>query len=206
MKAIIVAVMALAHISIGARANAQVTAASEPIGYFVGEGDSGNGYRPSDRELAVWAIESWARQSSGGLKVRSSPEPDALIRVYWSEPGTQLFGEMRPLTVKGRRGAAVYIGTDMLALGPDIAMRARRDELWREAIVYLTCVHEVGHALGLPHTRDFRDIMYYFGYGGDIIEYFARYRRQLASRDALRAVSALSEADVQQLHVLFPSR
>jgi hypothetical protein len=78
--------------------------------------------------------------------------------------------------------------------------------LWRDENVYLTCVHEIGIALGLPHTRDFRDIMYFFRYGGDIGEDFTRYRRQLKSRGDLRAVSALSAADVQQLRTLYPTR
>ena len=42
------------------------------------------------------------------------------------------------------------------------------DKLLRDAIVYLTCLHETGHALGLQHTDAFADIMYSFQYGGDI--------------------------------------
>jgi hypothetical protein len=114
-----------------------------------------------------------------------------VVRVYWPAPTEQLFGEMRRVTVSGQRGAEVYVGTDMAALGPDLASRAGQDPLWRDAMVYLTCVHEIGRALGLPHTRDFRDIMYFFGYGDDIGESFARFRRQLKSRGDLRAVSAL---------------
>jgi hypothetical protein len=48
--------------------------------------------------------------------------------------------------------------------------------------------------------------MYFFGYGGDIGEYFARYRRQLKSRGDFRAVSALSAADFQQLRTVNPTR
>ena len=57
--------------------------------------------------------------------------------------------------------------------GGDVYVRPDPGEgLLREAVVYLTCLHETGHALGLPHTANFDDIMYNFQYGGDIAEYF----------------------------------
>jgi hypothetical protein len=53
----------------------------------------------------------------------------------------------------------------------------------------------VGHALGLNHTANFDDIMYNFQYGGDIPEYFARYRRKLQSRDDIKKNPGLSASD-----------
>ena len=107
--------------------------------------------------------------------------------------------------VDGQPGAAVYVRAELDALGADIAGRARQDPLWRDTIVFLTCLHELGHAFGMPHTADARDIMYSFGYGGDIVEYFARYRRKLKMRTDMRTVSGLSEADVKQLRALHPA-
>jgi len=86
------------------------------------------------------------------------------------------------------------------------ARRAATDPLLRDSIVYLTCVHELGHALGLTHTRDFRDIMYFFGYGGDIVEYFGRYRRQIRSRADIANVSGLSETDVSRVQAIYRER
>jgi predicted Zn-dependent protease len=89
------------------------------------------------------------------------------------------------------------------SLGPDIARRARADDLLRDTIVYLTCLHELGHALGLAHTRDFRDIMFFFGYGGDIVEYFGRYRTQLHARSDIAVVSGLSDSDVARIRAIY---
>jgi len=57
--------------------------------------------------------------------------------------------------------------------------------------------------LGLEHTAEFADIMYFFGFGGDIREFFDRYRRRLKARDDIRAASALSAGDLAQLGGLY---
>jgi hypothetical protein len=174
-----------------------------PVTYFIADGTADTGFRPADRQLAQWALEAWQRNAGGALRLEPAPERDALIRVYWVGPSDGQYGEMRPLRVGGRDGAEVFIRPDIEALGPDIADRARRDVLMRESIVYLTCLHELGHALGLAHTSDFRDIMYFFGYGGDIVAYFDRYRRQLGSRRDIAAASGLSPGDVSHLRALY---
>jgi Matrixin len=160
--------------------------------------------RPGDEELAVWALESWQRAAGGALTfVRAASESDALVRLYWVPAAGGQYGEMRPLDVQGRRGAAVYIRPDTAALGPEIAAQAGLDALFRDTIVYLTCVHELGHALGLSHTAEFDDVMYFFGFGGDIGEFFGRYRRTLAERQDIRTSSGLSEGDLAQLSSLY---
>ena len=73
------------------------------------------------------------------------------------------------------------------------------DELLRDAIVYLTCLHETGHAFDLPHTAEFEDIMYSFEIGGRSREYFARYRRELATREDIRKRSGISKGDQRAL-------
>ena len=104
----------------------------------------------------------------------------------------------------GVRGAEVYVRPDTDALSPEIVAAARADPLMRETIVYLTCLHEIGHALGLTHTDRFSDVMYYFGFGGDIVDFFRVYRLQIESRDDIRRQSGLSAGDIARLRALWP--
>jgi hypothetical protein len=174
------------------------------VSYFIAEPPADVEIRPGDAELAAWALEAWQRATSGALTfVRAASEDEALVRVYWAPAAGGQYGEMRPLEVAGRRGAAVYIRPDTTALGEEIAQAAKLDALFRDTIVYLTCLHELGHALGLAHTADFADVMYFFGFGGDIPEFFGRYRRTLRERADIRGSSGLSTGDLGQLEELY---
>ena len=175
------------------------------ITYYLAEGEPGSHYRASDRELAMWALREWERTLDGAVKLEAAAEREALLRVYWVPASAGQYGEMRRLRVNGRPGAAVYIRPDTDALGPDIGLRARRDPLFRDTVVYLTCLHELGHAFGLSHTASFADIMYFFGYGGDIPGFFRRYRDRLSARADIPNVSGLSANDIGRLRALYPA-
>jgi hypothetical protein len=182
------------------------TAPAEGIPYFVADGTGRTGYRAGDRELATWALAAWQRSAASTLRFEPAPENKALLRVYWADPADGQYGEMVPFTIGEQRGAALYIRPDTAALGPEIARHTRVDSLLRDSIVYLTCLHELGHALGLRHTDAFAEIMYSFQFGGDLVEYFMRYRRQLRSRADIAAVSGLARSDIEHLRALYSAR
>ena len=138
-------------------------------------------------------MEAWEAASGGKLTLERTTELErAHIRVYWATAEQGLYGEARPILVAGLPGAEVYVRPAIVPVGEN-------DRLLRDAIVYLTCLHETGHALGLRHTAAFADIMYSFQHGGDIPEYFGRYRRKLATRRDIRKNSGMSADDRKRL-------
>lgn len=174
------------------------------IPYFIADGQPGSEYRVADRDLALWALDDWARATRGTIRFEEATEAEALVRLHWVPARAGQYGEARPIRVGGRRGAEVFIRPDVSALGPDLARLAAIDPLLRDTIVYLTCLHEIGHALGLDHTADFADIMYFFGFGGDIPAFFGRYRDRLDGRRDIAAASGLSPGDVRRIRALYP--
>jgi len=138
--------------------------------------------KPGDADLARWAFTAWENASKGRLHfVETKDRAAAQIQVVWITSSAGLYGETDGKIVN-------------VSLPEGI-----KDPLLRDTVVYLTCLHESGHALGLPHTSNFEDIMYNFQYGGDIQEYFARYRRKLSTRDDIKKNSGLSPSDQSKI-------
>ncbi|HUE01904.1 MAG TPA: matrixin family metalloprotease [Bryobacteraceae bacterium] len=166
-----------------------------------------SGCDAADAELAHWALDAWEKAAGRGLRfVAADGEYTARIRVYWLGKRPQLYGDTRLVFVNGKRGAAIEVHPDLAQYGSQIAAAGESDGLFRDTVVYLTCLHETGHAIGLDHTADFADIMYSFQYGGDVLEYFSRYRRVLHQREDIRKHTGISEADRQRVAGLYAGR
>ncbi len=155
------------------------------------------GCQKTDVQLAEWALAAWQAASDGKLHLEKAERmTQANIRIHWADAEMGKYGETRAFDTGGMHGAEVYVLPDLRGMGPDILAAGSQDPLFRDTIVYLTCLHESGHALGLSHTADFADIMYFFGYDkGDIREYFGRYRRKLSGRADIVKNSGISAQD-----------
>jgi hypothetical protein len=114
------------------------------------------------------------------------------IRVKFG-PNAGKYGEALPF-VDRRSGFIVEADVHVLADSPG-------DALQKQLVVYLTALHEIGHALGLPHTDDFDAIMYRFRDSTDAARFFLRYRRTIHSAEDIggEGASGLFPADLSAL-------
>ena len=153
---------------------------------------------PADAELLVdRAIATWTRAAGGRLTLRKTASRDAaLIRVRFAQ-ADGIYGETAPRVDR----TTGLIGSAEVLIAGDVA----GDPLQQRIVIYLTALHELGHALGLPHTNVFDDIMYSFRRPDDGERYFGSYRRKLSSNDDIgtERATGLSPADVAALQNLY---
>lgn len=181
---------------------ADSTRSAPRVTYHVSTGDPATGFRDSDRMLARWAIRAWASAVEPAIELVETGPDDASILIEWVRADQGLYGETRMRIVDGRAVADVFVRPDLRGLGSEIEAAAAGDPLLRDVVVYLTCVHEIGHAFGLGHTADFDDIMYTFQFGGDFVGYFQRFRDQLETREDIPRGDPFSDADRRALQAV----
>ena len=147
--------------------------------------------------LVERAMKTWSDALGEGLRLERARDRDsAALRVNFVA-GDHVYGEARPRVDRGAIvGADVFISRDLAAAG---------DALEQQIILYLTALHEIGHALGLRHTDDFTTIMYSFRRPDDGARYFGAYRRRLRSAGDIGSERAtgLAPADIDALRALY---
>ena len=147
--------------------------------------------------LVERAMKTWTGAAEGRFTLERVPSKDAAgIRVHF------FTRDWRYGMTQARPDPATGLITEAEVV---VAADADGDALDHQIVVYLTALHELGHALGMAHTAEFTDIMYLFREPGDGERFFGTYRKRLRSSDDIGTSRAtgLSAEDVRVLKALY---
>jgi predicted Zn-dependent protease len=133
-----------------------------PIDVYIADGYAVSGYQPGYRQMMVDAFNAWCDSSSGTMSWREVQNPNKSdVMVSWTSspnirPGAVEAGQTKTLVQQNKLTGDGKIMNAQISILTELMGRPFNEDAMRK-----TCLHEVGHALGLQGHSDVpTDIMY----------------------------------------------
>lgn len=134
-----------------------------PLKVYIEEGVCVPGYRSSMKQLLVKSFDEWCRISNGKLSWRevSSPDQADIVCNYSDTPrkaGPRGFeaGVTNTIIQQNR-----YTGQSSIVSATMTILTQWRGRQFNDSEIYMTALHEVGHAMGMQgHSNEPSDLMY----------------------------------------------
>lgn len=127
----------------------------QPLKVYIGSGDYVPGYRDEIKKFMLEAMDVWSANSGGRLKFKLTDDIDnAQIICLFGDDGDTALASASGYTQAF--GGSAYITNSLIKIKTEVAGSPLSDEDFR-----ITAIHELGHALGLGHSKNEKDIMYF---------------------------------------------
>jgi tetratricopeptide (TPR) repeat protein len=136
----------------------------KPIKVFIEDGSSVTGYRPAMRQYIIDAMAAWNAAGRGLIELSLVEDaPSANISVGW----TGSIGGALGVTASSIGNQIIHKAEITIAVATDASGQPMPEETpatrqlfeAHERMLREVCMHEMGHALGLRHSRRTEDIM-----------------------------------------------
>lgn len=133
-----------------------------PIDVYIADGRGVAGYQPEYRQMMIDAFNEWCNTSNGTMTWREVQNPNKSdVMVNWTSspnvrPGAVEAGQTKTLVQQNKITGDGKIVNAQISILTELLGRSFAEDAMRK-----TCLHEVGHALGLQGHSDVpTDIMY----------------------------------------------
>lgn len=133
-----------------------------PIDVYIADGRGVAGYQPEYRQMMIDAFNEWCDTSNGTMTWREVQNPNKSdVMVNWTSspnvrPGAVEAGQTKTLVQQNKITGDGKIVNAQISILTELLGRSFAEDAMRK-----TCLHEVGHALGLQGHSDVpTDIMY----------------------------------------------